>query len=191
MSRQQLEIRDFKDGLRIKARQRRSLVQGIFSAVIAASFVVLILARFVSLPILILIVVLAAGLGFAQVLREKVAELHVTNLELTTHGYFGSDYRGTRSVPRADIRWLEYQEDRGGIETSYHPAGLYAVLRSGDACVLPNVNDQQSGEIIEAIAKRFPEFAKQWHSDSPFGEHFTTLGLNQPKSDPITDPNRH
>lgn len=190
MFRQQLEIREYRDGLLIKARQRHSLAQGIFSATIAAAFVVLVVKRFVSLPVLILVVVLAAGFGFAQVLREKEAELNVTNLEFRTSGYFGGDYRARRSLSSADVRWLEYQEDRGGIESSYHPAGLYAVLRVGEACMLPHVNEQQAGEIIEAIAKRFPDFSKRWHSESPFGEHFTTLGLKDAKLQRVSDLNR-
>jgi hypothetical protein len=124
------------------------------------------------------VALLVACLSLLRVSQASIAELRVTNLELqsSVRGTFGS----RRSVSRADIRWLEYQEDSSGLETSHHPGGLYAVLRLQSVCLLPYVNEQQTAQIIERIVTKFPDLGKQSNESSSFGAHFISLGLNDP-----------
>jgi hypothetical protein len=92
------------------------------------------------------------------------AELRATNLEFRTNKrlwLFGP----TSSVPRADIRYLEYREDRS-VEFG-NTQGLYAKLK---------FDEQQVGTAIEAIYRRFPDMPAE-NPKSAFGSHFTSLGL--------------
>ena len=170
------QIANYDKGLMIRVERKHSLVQGVLAAFASGSVAALLAARFLSIPWTVVITLAAALVAYVGAMREHTVELQVSNLELQTRGYFGGNFRSKRSVSSADVRWLEYREQAGGGDVPNEPGGLYAVLKSGDACVLPYVNEQQVGEIIDAISKRFPDFAKQWHAESPFGDHFTTLG---------------
>ena len=46
--------------------------------------------------------------------------------------------------------------------------------------MLPYVDEQQAMLVIERIVNKFPDFDKQWEGQSPFGKHFTELGLSRP-----------
>lgn len=123
---------------------------------------------------------LDTAVGFLEVARQRDVKLHVTNLELTVVGQFGSHYRGRRAFPRADICWLEWRNDETGAETPHFVGGVYAVLRHGSACVLPYVNEDQGSEVIGRITGKFPFVGTQPDSLSPFARHFTTLHLDRP-----------
>jgi hypothetical protein len=72
---------------------------------------------------------------------------------------------------------LEYRDQSGGPESSA-PKGLYAVLKHGSKCILPNLNQQQTDGVIAAIHEQFPDMLTEGNeARSPFGEHFTTLRL--------------
>jgi len=81
------------------------------------------------------------------------------------------------------VRWLEYQNDMSGPESD-HPGGLYAVLKHRSVCVLPYLSAEQTTEVVERIATRFPDFRDQWCSQSVFGSHVIYLGLDSPDSRP-------
>src|ERR1700731_4890889 len=123
----ELEILDFDDALVIRAKQRPSPAEAIFSAGVSGGFVGLIAFRFVPMPVMVAIAVVAGFLGFLYAVRKWNAELRVTNLEFRSRGRVGDGFGSKRSVCSTDVRWLEYQEDTSGPETSHHPGGLYAV----------------------------------------------------------------
>ena len=78
---------------------------------------------------------------------------------------------------RRDPRLLEYRAERAGPD-AYEPGGLYAGLKLGSACILPYLDEKQTQTVIEAIYKRFPDMLTvAADTKSPFGQHFTTLGI--------------
>ena len=176
----ELQILDLRNALLIRSKRRHIIAAAIISALIAATVVGFGGRHFLPWPVLDLVAVLAAAIDFLCVLRTKSAELRVTNLEFVLRSYFGGGYRSTRSVSRADIKWLEYQEDTTSPETAHHPGGLYAVLKHSNVCVLPFVDEHQAAVVIDRILEKFPDFRNQWEGQSPFGQHFTTLDLDRP-----------
>jgi hypothetical protein len=177
-----LGIVDFDDALLIRAKRMPSLTEAIVSAAAAGGFAGIAVFRFVAMPVMVAIALLAGLLGFLWAIRKRNAELRVTNLEFRLRGRVGDEFGSARSVCRADIRWLEYQEDTSGPETSHHPGGLYAVLLSRSICMLPDIDERQTAVVIERIFEKFPDFRDQWRRNSPYGQHFTTLGLDGPNS---------
>ena len=178
----QLEITESEDALLVTAKQGRSVMSGILGAVASGTFVAIAFRQLLVTPVLVVLIVLAAGLSLLLGIRRQNAELLVTIFELKSRGRFGDSFRSNRSLNPADVRWLEYQQDTTGPETSHHPGGLYAVLKGRSTCVLPYVDEQQAGEIIQRIMKRFPRLREQWEQQTPFGTHITSLGLDQPKA---------
>ncbi|HXN49803.1 MAG TPA: hypothetical protein VN893_24330 [Bryobacteraceae bacterium] len=168
----QLEIRDFEDALLIRTEDDHAPAKAVLSALVSALFVGFVLGRFLQASLLIPVAVLVATLAFLAALGARKAELRVTNLEFESRGDVGDGSGSTRTVCRADVRWLEHQ-DRG-------VSGLYAVLRHHSVCMLPYVDEQQAMLVIERIVNKFPDFEKQWEGQSPFGKHFTELGLSRP-----------
>ena len=173
----QLEILEMKDGLLLRVRQKPSLVERLLALVIPATVAGLVSAHFVSKPVLVVIVILGASLGFIQQMRERRVELRVTKFDFQTRGYFGDGYLGTRSVPSANVRGLRYKESQGGEAST---PGLFVDLRWGSTCVLPHIDEQQTSQVIEQILQRFPDWRTQWPEggESPFGKHVITLGLD-------------
>ncbi len=177
-----LRMQDYQDTLVVMAKQGRSLANGILCALATGTFVLIAFRHFLGTLVLVAVTALASGLSFLLGTRRQDAELGITNFELKSKARFGDSFRSTRRVSLADIRWLEYQEDTTGPETSHHPGGLYAVLSGHSVCILPYVDEQQTAEIIHRILEKFPYLRQQWEGQSPFGQHFTSLGLDQRKA---------
>jgi len=178
----EIEIRDRENALVVTAKRGRSVANGILGALGAGTFVAIAFRHLLGTPVLVAMTALVAGLSLLLAMRQQDAELRVTSLELKSRGRCGDSFRSTRSVSRADVRWLEYQEDTTGPETSHHPGGLYAVLSGHSVCILPYVDKQQTAEVIQRIVEKFPDLGQQWEGQSPFGQHFTSLGLDQRKA---------
>ena len=172
-----LEVLDVNDGLLIRVRQKSSTAGSALSGLVTLGFVLIAFGRYWRPALVITAALLAGTVSFLLYLREKTVELRVSKFEFQVHGKIGSDLQSSRAISCADIRWLEYAEDRSG-EGSERPEGLYAVLKYHSVCVLPYVDLQQANALIDRIENRFPNLASQWKSNSPFGEHFTSLGLN-------------
>ncbi len=174
-----LDMRDLEGALVIRVSRKGIVREAIVSVVVALIVVGVFASRLLRGPMLIALAVLVVAADLIYVMRRRNAELTVTNLELRSRAYIEGWYGPVRSVPRADIRWMEYQEDTTGPETAHHPEGLYAVLDRRNICLLPYVNEEQAALVIDKIVKKFPDFGDQWRRQSPFGENFTTLGLNE------------
>ena len=173
-----LEILDVNDGLLIRVRQKLSTTESVFTGLVALGFVVIAFGRYGRPGLVIVAAILTATVSFLLHRREKTVELHVSKFEFQVHGKIGSDLQSNRAICCADIRWLEYAENTSG-EGSESTEGLHAVLKHRSVCVLPYVDLQQANALIDRIESRFPILAGQWKSNSPFGEHFTSLGLIQ------------
>ena len=176
------DIRDLQDGLLIRARRRRAWTRSLFVAFVTGLAALLTLSHFLTGSILVVVVLLAVLLGLSEGFGQSKADLRVTKLEFQTRGNLGTGSRpfsqSFRSVCSADIRWLEYQPKAVGPDVGYRPGGLYAKLRLRTVCLLPLLDEKQTIEVIDHIARRFPDMAKQWSAPS-LGDHFTTLGIRQ------------
>jgi hypothetical protein len=177
-----LRIRDTRDGLVITATQANSLANAIVSSFVVGAVVAIALRRLLETPFLAVMTIVAMGLSLWLGIRKRGIELRVSNLELISRGRCGDNFRSVRNVNRAEIRWLEYEEDTTGPESSHHPGGLYAVLRHQSICIFPYANEEQAAAIIQRIVERFPDLVQQLRAQSSFGEHFTSLGLDRPSS---------
>jgi hypothetical protein len=49
-------------------------------------------------------------------------------------------------------------------------------LSRGSKCILPDLDEHQTNNVIEAIYRRFPDMPMKG-TKSSFGKHFTTLGI--------------
>lgn len=168
-------MRHFNDALVIRATKPPSLAKGLVSAIATGGGVAILLLRFVPLPVLLVLAVMAAALGYVAGMRPRSTEPRVTNLEYVSRT-FPTAFHSTRSLCRAD--GLEYQDDTSGPE-SEHPGGLYAVLKRRSVSILPHVDAGQSAAVVEAILTKFPDFRAQWRDASGFGSHITALGLDR------------
>ena len=177
----ELTILDGDDALVITSTRKPSLAEVTLSAVAVGGFIAVLAFSFLNEPMVVAVSISAALLTFMYAARKKKVELRITKLEFVSRGRIGDNLGLRRTVCSADIRWLEYQEDTIGPETSHHPGGLYAVLGHRSTCLLPNVSEAQTALIIDRIKERFPDFRTRWEGQSPFGKHFTSLGLNEPK----------
>ena len=171
-----LDICEANNGLLITLFTRSSRLEGVFVALFVGVCVAMAGIHFFRPMILVGLVLLAVGLAFARVVRERRIDLLVTNLEFRL---VRSDFGVGQVVCSADVKWLEHQD--GGED---EPEGLYALLRFGKVCVLPHANPAEADQVIDRIEKRFPDMAERWRaSGTPFDRHFITLGLSSPKPD--------
>jgi hypothetical protein len=176
----ELNIVDADDALTIRASPKRSLPRAAWSAVAGGGCAAIFASSFIAKPGIIALALLAALAAFLYVRRNQNFELRITSAEFVSRGRIGNDFGSTRRVRAQDIDWLEYQENRTGPEDASHPGGLYAVQGSSSICMLPFVDERQTAVIIERIEGKFPDLSKRWKNKSWFGQHFTTLRLNEP-----------
>ncbi len=173
-----LLIQEEDHALLLRVQQSHGHLQSLLSGAIAAVVIAAFLHQHLPMQWLIPICLIVGALSYVAKNRIKNVVLRVTSVEFTTTGFFeGGGVRFHRFVPTADVRWLEYRPETGGGEAAYHPKGLYAVTRSGVSCVLPYLEEQETATVISRIEARFPAFAERWRAESPFGEHYLTLGL--------------
>ncbi len=170
----ELGVRDLGDALLIKVRPRHSLGIGIVLAVVSGGIVAIALRSLLELPALIAVAGLAAALAFLRGVLYKRATLRVTNLEFQSRGSLGDSFHTSRTIPRANVLWLEYQTNDGGPGTYSRPAGLYAVLDKGHSvCILPPMSEQRLAELTERMVAKFPELRKQFEGQPAFGRYYT------------------
>jgi hypothetical protein len=180
----ELQFLEYKDALLIRATKQPGLVNATASAVVAGGFVAIVVHAYVSAAAGVLpAAAVAAALGFVAGKLPRRSELRVTNLEYVSQTFGACGFRGARSIPRFDVRWLEYQDDASGPESD-RPGGLYAVLKHRNVCILPYLSPEQTTEAIERIATRFPDFGGRRPGPSAFGSHVISLGLDSPNSKP-------
>jgi hypothetical protein len=168
------EITQLRNGLRVCVRKDMRLWGRIFISALFAVMAQFITDRFIGNWSWVIALVVAIG-AFATV-RGSAAELRATNVELVARGSFGRrGSRITRVVCTGDVRRLEFRD------VAAQNGGLYAVTARSAHFILPLVDYAETMEIIRAIEARFPGLAEGWHSESPSGDHFLTLGLGSMK----------
>ncbi len=174
----ELTVVDLGKELVIDTTRKPSRPEALLSAVVTCGFVAILAYRFLGLVPLIMVAVLAGLLVFLQAARTSKVELRVTRLELKSRGPIPGEFGSTRSVCSADIQWLEYRNEEPG--ENGRPSGPYAVIGRRSTCLLPDLDAQQTNQLIDRIEARFPELHEQRRRADPFGQHFTTLKLNEP-----------
>lgn len=173
-----LKMIDLDEALLVRAKAKASVFEALLSALAAGGCVGLLASQFVARPAIVMLTLVGTSVAYLLALRVKSFELRVTRSEFVSCGRIGDDFGTMRTVHASDIRWLEFQEDNSGPDTSHHPIGLYAVLQFRSICLLPHVDEQQTNLLIDRIGERFPDFRERWRGQSPFGNHFTALGLH-------------
>jgi hypothetical protein len=135
--------------------------------------------------------VFVMGLCVFTVLKDIISavrgtdvELLVTNLDLKSTGHAPDGYTPC-TVSRADIYNLEFREAIGGGDVSDSPRGLYVEHRgctpwNSNSCMLPNIDEPQTGEVIKAIYSRFPDTGNL-PPTGPLEPYLTSLNLDTPK----------
>jgi hypothetical protein len=178
----ELLFQEYKDALIVRATKQQGLTNAMISVLVAGGFAAIVVHIYVKAAVGVLpAVAVAATLGFVAGRFPRRSELRVTNLEYVSRTFGAWGFQGARSIPPFDVRWLEYQDDASGPESD-HPGGLYAVLKHRNVCILPYLSPEQTMEVIERIARRFPDFRDQWLGRSEFGSHVISLGLDSPNS---------
>jgi hypothetical protein len=175
-----LGIHNSGNALVIRAEREPSLTNGLVAAFASGFFWVIVfhsLLRLQSWWLLGSTTIPIAGISFLLAVRRKSAELRISRDEIILRGRVGDSFRSRRRVNPQEVKWLEYQADTTGPETSHHPEGLYAVLSRHSVCLLPDIDAQQTATVIEQIHSRFPDLSRKWQSQSPFGQNFLSLGL--------------
>lgn len=121
-----------------------------------------------------------AIVGLIHWLRTSRTELHVTENDLRVAGDLDMSKTGSLRLTWPEISGLQF--NHGG---KHHPSGLYA--RQGawsSTCILPHLDEEQAGEVIDAIYGCFPHLMMAEES-SGFGSLFErrseiiTLGLSK------------
>ena len=176
----ELNVIDVREGLLVRTERKPSVVNIFMSCAATGSFVTLLASYFVGKREVIALAVLSATIAYLNAKRTQRFELRISRLEFVARGKVGDNIGSIRTVCAADILWLEYQEDTSGADSAHHPGGLYAVVKRRSICLFPEIDERQAALIIERIKDRFPDFRSQWAGNSPFGIHFTSLGLNEP-----------
>lgn len=173
-----IEIRESAEGILVKTVRKGArfsrLIQGSFSGGLAGFIIGYVFYGKWVIPLS------AAGtlVGTFSALRDRTIQLRITEIEFVRRGVFPGIILPRRRYSAAGVRWLEFQEEAGGgSDVPYHPAGLYAVLESGSVCLLPYIDEHLTLEVITKIAERFPSMADRWHRQSPFNDHYMSLGL--------------
>jgi hypothetical protein len=178
-----INIIDLKNELRVESVRQSSLPSVVISTAAAGGFAAHIGFRYYGVLASVVAGLCAAALAFLVARRSNRFELRIAHSKFVFRGRIGDKLRSHWSVCPDEIRWLEYQEDTTGPETSNHPGGMYAVLQHRSVCLLPYVDEEQTHRVIDRIENKFPVFRTRWASGSHFGQNFTTLGLSQPDSD--------
>ena len=118
-------------------------------------------------------------------LKGADVELLVTNLDFKSAGHAPEGYSPS-IISRADINRLEFRKASGGVDGPDLPQGHYVEHR-GDGlwnpgtCVLPQIDQTQTEEVINAIYSRFPETGTLSPAD-PSGLILLNLSKSDPKS---------
>jgi hypothetical protein len=103
------------------------------------------------------------------------AELRVSALECYSKANFSKSLMRGRTVFTADILWLEYNEQQLPLSDTAGRRGLYAARRSGNICLLPLLDGQQTMEVIAAIEGKFAGLSEGWRKNSPWGKSVQTI----------------
>lgn len=174
-----LEILEKGDSLLFRVQREPSRTETLVAAIASGGCAAVVLYRFLPTLWVVAAAALAAAVSWLLARRHRSVTLLVTKFEFQSVGKIGDELGSRRQVCSADIRWLEYQEDRTGPETAGHPEGLYAVLKRRSVCLLPYTSPEEVATIIEHIATNFPGMSSEWKHQSAFDGHFISLNLNK------------
>jgi hypothetical protein len=182
-----LHFQEYENALVVRVVMQPSALSVALSALAAGGFTGIVISvytsasAFLRTPGFFLAIAVATAVGFIKGKLPKRAELRVTNLEYQSRSFGAWGFEQAKTISRMDVRWLEYHDDNSGPEGG-DPGGLHAVLKHRSFCILPDVNAEQSAEVVDRITGKFPSFREQWSTESAFGDRFITLDLDRPES---------
>jgi hypothetical protein len=158
-----LEIEDLPQGLSFHVTEPRRMGRIIFGAAVGIAATLFFIHFSQAIPLKSAFGGLCAFSVIRSVfsgMRGTDVRLVISNLDFKSSGYAPKDYK-SETISRADIGNLEYRKSSGGGEDQELPSGLY-VERSGSVwqygtCMLPDIDEAQTRQVIEAIYRRFPD----------------------------------
>ena len=179
-----LEISEAPNNLSFGVTEPRHLGRVLFGLVIGVMVTFLFIHFSKSFPLKILL----GGLCVFTMVRSFVASMRgtdvtlvVTNLDFRSEGRSPNGYKPSL-IARADIQCMEFREASGGGEDAENPSGLYVqqrgILLGSSTCVLPDINESQTAQVIEAIYRRFPDTSTLAPSANA-EPYLISLNLNQ------------
>lgn len=172
-------VQDSGEGLRAMIEVKHSFQTGLMFGVIGGTAVGSLALTILKLSVREAIAVgcVAALIASYQRWFTKRVTLETRKSEFVSRGRIrGEGFKAHRTASYADIRWLEYRNESAG-DVAYIPQGLYAVLKTGSVCLLPNLDRERTIQLITRIEAKLPAFSQQWKRGSEFDGHFQTLGL--------------
>jgi hypothetical protein len=101
------------------------------------------------------------------------AELKVNRQEMVLETRSGNSVQTPQRTLCFDIQWLEYRPGEAPSRHERSREGLYAVMRDGNVCILPGVDEREAETVKERIGDKFPELREQWERRSPFGAEYS------------------
>lgn len=174
-----LDIRETDDALIIRAVWKLSLPLRILRIAAELAVVAWVIESFwrSSYPILVILAVVFAAIFLVREVRKVWNGSDVT-LTVTQES-IASDGRGDHHYSPSFLSRLrcDLTYDAGnGDEDDPYPSGLYV----GRTCLLPELTERQTLQVIATIYERFPDTGTE--SSIPEDgntSHLTTLGLNR------------
>jgi hypothetical protein len=150
-----LEIEELRDGLLIRSVRRGSVPLALLAAAIIGAVVFLAGQIYFHRPALVVITVLAAIWGSSRWWRAVRAELRITETGMHATAHTRRGRWMSREIRLVSVRNLEYRapETAGKQEL---PGGLYVQQQWEANCVLPDLDEYQAQNAIDAIHRRFP-----------------------------------
>jgi hypothetical protein len=88
-------------------------------------------------------------------LNISPAKLSVTQRELIAQGSQNRNLNNQTTIPTSEVNSLAYAAAAKGT-----PAGLYAVCRRNQACLLPGLTQEQAAAVAELIRTKFPKLER-------------------------------
>lgn len=174
----EMTIADLCDTLVINTDRRPCYWVAGFDAVGIGIFSGSLLYKYIGLFASIAAGLLAACVIVAMDFRRRRNELRLTGTEFVRRGWIVGHLRRRIRLSAADIDWLEFQEEVKGPDGPDHPSGLYAASGRRSICLLPDLDESQTMQVIDRIEQKFPHLQQQWRGKSVFGQNIITLGLD-------------
>jgi hypothetical protein len=152
-------IEEMRNGLKIRVRHEMLWWEPVVAAGIAGVVVWFVSTTFFGGRWKFIFSGIAAVMSLVASIRQKRAQLTITNVEFLTEGNFSKRFRSGQTVCTGNVRWLEYQEGAGSEDPANEHGGLYAVTTSGKVCLLPFLTEMETTKVIGEIERRFPGLA--------------------------------
>ncbi len=96
-----------------------------------------------------------AAYNVSRIVRTYETTTTITRSGASPSGKFPHSYTPTSFVPLSRIVYLTYRESQNGGEDETLPAGLWAELERGSACLVPELSQAEADALALRIENRF------------------------------------